>query len=153
MKKTLLYLPLLLAALLMGLLPTGCSDGDTEEEPIVDTELPAQAQTFLRTYFTDYEVVQTIRNNDRPVTYETWFAGGGKVKFDADGLWYEADADRGRALPTGFYPDAIDTYVATNHSGAYIDDIEREPYGYDVELNTGADLRFAADGTYLGTDR
>ena len=81
MKKTLLYLPLLLAALMLGLLPAACSDGDTEEEPIVPTELPAEAKTLLDTYFTGYEIVQTIRNNDTPVTYEVWFRGGGKVKF------------------------------------------------------------------------
>ena len=54
MKKTLLYLPLLLAALMLGLLPAACSDGDTEEEPIVPTELPAEAKTLLDTYFTGY---------------------------------------------------------------------------------------------------
>ncbi len=153
MKTTLLYLPLLLAALMLGLLPAACSDGDTEEEPIVPTELPAEAKTLLDTYFTGYEIVQTIRNNDTPVTYEVWFRGGGKVKFDAQGRWYEAEADRDRVLPTGFYPLPIDTYVAANYSGAYIDEIDREPYGYDVDLNTGVDLRFNADGAFLGINR
>ena len=43
--------------------------------------------------------------------------------------------------------------MAANYSGAYIDEIDREPYGYDVDLNTGVDLRFNADGAFLGINR
>lgn len=152
MKKTLMLLPLLLAALMFGVLPSACSDGDTEEEPIVVDELPSEARSLIKLYFPGYEIVQIVRNNDTPVTYEVWFRGGGNLKFDAKGRWYEAEGDRGIALPKGFYPEAIDTYVAANYADTFIHEIDRELYGFDVELGNGVDLRFNAEGGFIGLD-
>ena len=30
--------------------------------------------------------------------------------------------------------------------------IDKEPFGYDIEINNGLELKFAANGTLLGID-
>lgn len=149
MKKKLLLLPVMALLLMFGAGSWSCSDGDTEEEPTVVTSLPQPAQDFLKTYFTDYEIVRVTRNNDTPLWYEVQFRGGGEVKFDASGLWYEVEGDRGQAVPQGFYPAAIDTYVAANYPGRYIAEIQRDARGYEVDLDNDVDLLFNPEGAFL----
>lgn len=149
MKKTLKLLPALLLAMLFGFCCWSCSDGDTEEEITVVDQLPTEAKTFLATYFNDYEVVRVIKNNDNPVWYEVQFRAGGKVKFDAKGRWYEADADNNLPLPNGFYPGAIDGYVLDYYPGFFVTEIDRNASGYEVELNNNVELLFNAQGEFV----
>lgn len=144
---------MLLLGLLFGVATWSCSDGDGEQEFTVKDQLPQAAQTLINTYFTDYEIVRVIKNNDNPVWYEVEFRGGGDIKFNADGLWYEVEADRNRAVPQGFYPANIDTYVSTNYSGAYIEEIDRVPSGFKVDLNTDVDLLFNGNGDFISIQR
>ena len=68
------------------------------------------------------------------------------------GEWTDVDAPLNEELPTGFYPEAIDTYLLANMDGAGINEISKERYGYDVELVTGTDLRFDSEGKFIRYD-
>lgn len=153
MKKTLRLLHALLLCILFGISFVACGDDDDDEEITNVDRLPSNAQVFLKTYFVDYEVVKVIKDVTTPVEYEVWFRGGGKIKFNDSGDWQEVEGDMNRAVPTGFYPASIDTYVAANYAGQYIHEIDLKTYGFDVDLSSGIDLIFDAQGNFVRVDK
>ena len=48
-------------------------------------------------------------------------------------------------MPAAIVPEAIGKYVADNYASLTIVQIERENYGYDIELSNGLDIRFDRD--------
>lgn len=153
MKKTLKFLSILLLTFAFGTITWSCSNGDTEEEITIVDQLPIGAQTFLNQYFQGYQIVRVIKNNDNPVWYEVEFRGGGEVKFNAHGEWYDVEADRTLAIPKGFYPTPIDSYVSSNYPNAYIEEIQRINTGYEVDLNNDIDLIFNTNGDFISIQK
>lgn len=147
MKKLLKFLPFLLVAL-MATTFWSCSDDD-DNKTVSNAELPEPAKTFLDTYYPSITYITKKDKNE----FDVYLNNGHTVDFNAAGQWQDVDAPAGQTIPYGFYPVGIDTYIGENLSGAGINEISVEPYGYDVELVTGVDLRFGPDGTFLGYDR
>ena len=116
---------------LLAIVPTlsACADNDT---PITVDKLPAQAQTFLKTYFGDKRVAYATKVR---------YMEGTKVEFRKDGEWKDVDCQRD-TVPSAIVPQTIATFVAKNYQGSYICKIDRDKKGYDVELNNGLDLSF-----------
>lgn len=96
------------------------------------------------------EIMTTQREKDE---YEVTLSDGTVIDFDKSGEWKDVDAAMGQSLPTGFYPAAIDNYIAANYAGAGINEISKERRGYDVELVTGQDLVFNAQGEFITIDK
>lgn len=148
MKKTLMFLPLLLVAVL-GISLASCSDKD---EPIAPTELPSNAKDFISTYFASSTIVSTQKDKD---DYDVVLSDGTKIEFNKKGEWTDVDAPNGKSLPTGFYPASIDTYLAENFDGEGINEISKVKRGYEVEITTGTEMIFDQNGTFIeiGVDR
>lgn len=145
-KKLMKIMPLLLIAV-VGTAAASCSDKD---EPIDPSKLPANAQTFVTTYYPSATIVTSKKDGNE---YEVLLSDGTKIDFDKSGEWKDVDATVGMTIASGFYPAAIDTYVATNYPGTGINEISKEKRGYDVELLTGLDLRFNTAGEFQSIDR
>ncbi len=145
MKKILRILPLMLVAV-MGVALWSCSD----DEPEIVQNMPTAAKTFLSTYFPSADI-QSV-HKDKDDKYEVKLTNGFSIDFNKSGEWTDVDAPAGQAVPTGFYPAAIDSYVASAYSNVGINEISRNDRGYEVELTNGTDLYFAADGTFIGID-
>ena len=148
MKKTLRLLPLLLIAVL-GMSLAGCSDKD---EPISSTELPSIAKDFIITNFPSATIVSAQKDKD---DYDVVLSDGTKIEFDKKGDWKDIDAAPGKTLPTGFYPPAIDTYLAEHFDGEGINEISKVSRGYEVEITTGTEMVFDQNGVFIeiGVDR
>lgn len=148
MKKLLKFLPLFLVAL-MAVTFWSCSDDD-DLKPVANTELPAAAKTFLSDYYPSIAYETKKDKNE----YEVILENGQKVEFYKDGEWKDVDANKpGAVVPTGFYPTAIDTYVAEKHANEGIHEISKESYGYDVELTNNVDIEFTSTGDFIRYDR
>lgn len=147
MKKFLKFLPVLLAGILAISL-WSCSDD--KDEPVSYNELPAAAKTFLTTYYPSVNTVSVAKDKD---DYDVVLANGHKVDFNKQGEWQDVDAPMGQTIPTGFYPAAIDDYVANMADNAGINEISKERNGYEVETLTGQELHFSSDGSFLGYDK
>lgn len=145
MKKILRILPLMLIAV-MGAALWSCSDDDPE----IVQNMPSAAKTFISTYFPSANIMAVHKDKDD--NYEVKFSNSFSIDFNKSGEWTEVDAPTGQTVPTGFYPAAIDTYIASAYSGAGINEISRISRGYEVELTNGSDLFFSADGSLLGID-
>ena len=146
MKRILKFLPLLFVTVLFGAMAVACGDDD---KVISETELPASARTFVSTYFAPAKVATVYKDRSE---YEVILSDGVKIDFNKSGEWTDVDAPLNKELPTGFYPETIDTYLLANMDGAGINEISKERYGYDVELVNGIDLRFDSEGKFLRYD-
>ena len=102
------------------------------------TQLPAQAQTFIKTYFADKTVAYAKQDGAK---YEVKFNDGAEVEFTRRGEWDKVDC-KFTAVPEAIVPEQIKNYVAANHPGALITKIDKERYGYEIELSNSLELKF-----------
>lgn len=102
------------------------------------TQLPAPAQTFIKTYFADKPVAYAKQDGPK---YEVKFNDGSEVEFDRRGNWDNVDC-KYSAVPNAIVPEQIKNYVNTNYAGASITKIDKERYGYEIELSSGLELKF-----------
>ena len=149
MKKLLKFLPFLLVAVMAVGFWSCSDDDDDDDQKVTEQQLPAAAKEFLSEYYPTVTVTKVYKD---VTTYDVTLSNKHKVEFTATGEWTDVEAPKGQTVPDGFYPAAINTYIADNLNGAGIMEISKEVYGFDVELVTGTDLRFSTDGSFLGYD-
>lgn len=111
--------------------------------PVKTSELPADAQGFIRTYYPDAKIVRAERDTDDGLTeYDVRLSCGTEIEFDATGAWTDVDAGRGNAVPEGIIPQTIRTYLKETHSAAKVTEVSRKAGGiYEIELSNGQELR------------
>lgn len=149
MKKILKILPMLLIAVL-GIALSSC-DND-KDEPISSSQLPSKATEFIGQYFPSAQIISSQKDKNE---YEVMLSEGTRIDFNKDGEWTDVEAANSKILPTGFYPAEIDSYIAQYFQGLGINEITKVKRGFEVELNTGTEMVFAADGSFIeiGVDR
>lgn len=146
MKKLLRFLPMLL----MGVLAVSMAACSDDDNPVNENELPATAQSFLAKYYPQTNVLTLVKDGKE---YEAILTNGHEVDFDKEGEWKTVEAPVGAKIPSGFYPEAIDIYVAEHYNNVGINEISRDRNGYDVELLTGVDIHFGSAGEFISADR
>ncbi|WP_164108606.1 MULTISPECIES: PepSY-like domain-containing protein [Sphingobacterium] len=148
MKKIILKLSLLLA---VAFIAVSC-----EKEELIDVNnLPAVANTFLNDHFKDVKVLSVTREKETlsGTEYQVLLNNGVEVKFDKNGNWTEVEArENMTSIPTSFVLKPIVDYVKDNYDNAGINGIDKEKYGFDVELTNGLDLVFDTDGKFVRID-
>lgn len=114
------------------------------DKPITVNQLPAQAQTFLNTYFKGHKVALAKQETEVfNKSYDVVFTTGEKVEFDKSGEWTEVQC-RQSEVPAQIVPEAIRTYVQTNYPDTKILSIERDRKEYEVKLSNRWELTFDA---------
>lgn len=122
------------------------------DRPISPDQLPAAAKTFLQQTFPDNPVAYAeIEQGFAKTKYEVRLGDGTKVEFNGSGEWDKVDC-KYKAVPAALVPDVIAQYVQANYPGALITKIDKELYGWEIELNNGLDLKFSAGGKLLEID-
>lgn len=135
---------ILMLALMAVLQLTSCHSDD-DDVVINQTDLPAVAQTFLNDYFNNLQVTRVEKDSENGADYyDVYLADGTELEFDKSGAWTSVDC-KTKAVPVGIVPEAISKYVAENHANLTIVQIERESYGYEIELSNDLDIRFDHD--------
>jgi len=120
-----------------------------DDRPITVDQLPAAAKTFIKKHFSQDQVVEAeMEKNFRSVKYDVKFSSGSEVDFNAKGTWISVDCERS-AVPAAIIPAAIKKYVSTKYKGETINKIERETYGYEVELSNDLELKFNRNGKFI----
>lgn len=164
-KKILSY-TLVLAALGFGLASCDKDDDDsyllaTGVEAV--TTLPERARTTL-TAIPGAQVNNTKTYtvlSDRGAKYESYFTLSGvslELEFDALGNWIDVEAKGRGVVPEAMLtslglPQTMLDYLRTNALLAQIEELERMPYGYRIELRNDTKLQFNQAGGYLATYR
>ena len=116
-------------------------------------QLPAKAQSFIKTHFADKEITLVFSDDefiDRD--YEVSFADGTKVDFNRSGEWTNIDMGKNQRVPASAMPAAINSFVTGRHPNNYVVDIDKDFLEYKVELNNGIEIYFERDGDFKRYD-
>ncbi len=121
-----------------------------DDKPIPADQLPAAAKTFVKTHFKG----QTITYAEKDATsYECRLSNGTEIDFDRKGNWGTVESNSKQAIPSSLVPQAIQQYVKAKYPKQVITKIDKERYGYEIELSNNLDLKFTKKGQFIGIDR
>jgi len=124
-----------------------------KDQFITYEELHPDARTFISDHFSAYSVDKIkVKPRDADEYYKVYFSGCRlKIEFNRNGEWQEVDGKHA-SIPTSFIIPEILDYVSSNYPSIALESIDRKRYGYKVELLNDVELRFNAQGTFLGVD-
>lgn len=112
------------------------------DKPIQVSQLPQQAQQFMKLHFASSQVAMSKVETDLFYkTYDVIFTDGNKLEFDKKGTWTEVNC-KYSAVPLNVIPTAILKYVTANYPKAKVTVLERDTKDYEVKLSTGLELTF-----------
>ena len=115
-------------------------------------QLPAAAKTFVKQTFPKATISYASKDAEFSGTkYEARLADGTEIDFDSKGNWDKVDCYM-QAVPASLIPAAIAQYVKANHPGALITKIDKERYGYEIELSNDLELKFNKKGQLFAID-
>lgn len=126
-----------------------------KDEKVGADALPVAASTFIKEYFPTATILFTEKETELGgYEFDVVLSNGVEISFDENGTWKSVEARiDANALPnTDFILPAIVDYVTTNHKSVFINGIEKEQNGFDVELTNGLDLVFDKDGKFVRID-
>jgi hypothetical protein len=122
-----------------------------DDRMIPAEQLPAAAQTFVKKTFPNSAIVYAEKDGYANPTYEVRLMNGTKVEFDRKGAWEKVDTQL-EPVPAHLIPTAIAKYVKTNFPDTQIVKIDKEPYGFEIELSNDLDLKFNKAGALIAMD-
>lgn len=142
MKQTKTFL-LALLALMMS------AAAFADDTPIPVELLPAEAKTFVSKNFPQANIIYAEKDWN---SYECRLNNGVKIEFNKKGSWKKIDGHTTAAVPEALILDPIKQYVQANFPDCKITKIEKERYGYEIELSNDIDLKFNYQGAFIGMD-
>ena len=115
-------------------------------------QLPAAAKTFVNDTFSGHSISYAkVETDFLKKTYEVRLDNGTKIEFDKNGTFDKLDCGI-NAVPAKLIPATIANYVKTNYPKTKITKIDKERYGYEVELSNDLDLKFNHEGVLIDID-
>ena len=122
------------------------------DKAVAPTQLPPEIQSFVQQTFPGQAI--TFANKDRELfgsKYEVVLADGTQIDFDSDNTWDKIES-RTNPVPAALIPAPIATYVSTNFAAVPIVKIDKERYGYEIELANDLELKFNQQGALMEVD-
>ena len=119
-----------------------------DDTPIPVEQLPEAAKVFVKDNFKGQKIIYAEKDWN---SFECRLADGSKIEFNKKGTWKKIDR-KAIAVPAGIVPETIMEYVKANFPGCDVTKIEKERYGYQIELSNDIDLRFNYQGVLIGMD-
>ena len=131
MKKSIFFL--------FALVLTRCNPLQADNDQVITFDrLPASAQTMLNQNFADkVPLVITADWDD----YKVRYASGEKVEFDKRGNWRDIECKTSQ-VPSDLIPSKIAANVNATFPGSTITEIDRDRFGYSVQLSNGLELEY-----------
>ena len=145
MKKLIITLGLLLGLNATMLAADTCSN----DESI----LPQQARTLISDNFqSKISVIEVEKKKGNINEYEVVLSDGTEIIFDENGNMESIETPRAESVPSVFIPQKISDYIAKNYSSARVVGIDKESYGYEIDLSNGIGLQFNVQGDFIRFD-
>lgn len=123
------------------------------QHPQPKENIPEKALQFLEKHFKNY-VIYRAKYDKKSGEWEIKLQSGHEIEFDYNGNWFEIDGET-NPLPKSIIdllPVDIMNYIAKNYPRRAILKIERESYGYEIELSNSVELQFSKNGKFLKED-
>ena len=109
-----------------------------------------EINTFVSNYFPQTEILNIKAEDDE---YEVKLRDGTEISFNLSFEWTHIDCEDGtvyNAVPAELVPTEITSYVNTNFPNQQIEQIEKEHYGWEIELNNGQEIKFDTNFNVIG---
>ena len=143
--KTNNHLLIILGFILLAL--SACDD-----KPVAPTELPQEIQSFVQQNFPGKTISFAQKDWEWfGYQYDITLADGTQVSFDTSNVWDKVES-RVTPIPAALIPAPIATYVGTSFPAVAIVKIDKERYGYEVELANDLELKFNQQGALMEMD-
>ena len=130
------------------LLMTSCSD-----RPVAPAQLPGTITAFIQQNFPNQAI--TFAQKDLEITgwqYDVVLADGTQIEFDTDQMWDKIQCPMTNPVPAVLIPAPIMAYLQGNFPGVMIQKIDKDSFGYEVELANGLELKFNQAGALMEMD-
>ena len=139
---------LLIAITLIGMMSLVACD----DQVVAPTQVPVVIQTFVQQTFPG----QTITYAEKDLElfgykYDVVLADGTQISFDTDNVWDKVKTVTS-AVPAALVPAPVATYLNANFPAVTIVKLDKERYGYEVELANGLELKFNKQGALMEMD-
>jgi hypothetical protein len=146
MKKSTLFLAALLCMMMQSV-------STFARDRIIPTEqLPAAAMAFIQENFPGEGITYAKKDFDNGrKQYEVRLNNGIQLDFNKKGVWDKVDCQF-NAVPAHLVPTFIADYVQTSYPGTAIVKIDKERYGYKIELSNDLELKFDKKGMLFDID-
>lgn len=143
MKKLMTYLIVGIFACLAW----SCSDdNDTPDRVVSASDLPKGATTFVNDMYPGATITRAEIDIDKGMTYyDVRLSNGADIEFDSSGDWVKVEAPAGYPVPESIVPDGIKKYMTDFYPQAYVREISRDLYGWEIEISNGLDVYFDND--------
>ena len=124
-----------------------------DHDRIIDPEqLPAAAKLFIRQYFPEIPITFAQKEyDDMRVKYSVHLEDGTEIEFNSKGEWDNVDCQF-HSVPEALVPPQIAAFVAKRFPGSSVVKIDKERYGYDIEISNDLELKFDRKGRLLEMD-
>ena len=132
----------LLLTLVVLLFSVSAFAGDMAIQP---SQLPANAQDFIKKTFAGATIVGAQKDND---SFEAMLNNGVKVEFLINGEWDSIESNS--VLPAGILPQAVES--AANSQGSGIIKINKDFGYYEVKLQNNLELKIDMNGKILSRE-
>ena len=109
-----------------------------------------EINTFVSNYFPQTEILNIKAEDDE---YEVKLRDGTEISFNLSFEWTHIDCEDGtvyNAVPAELVPAEITAYVNANFPNQQIEQIEKELFGWEIELNNGREIKFDTNFNVIG---
>lgn len=132
-----------------------CFASCDREEIISETKLPGESRTFLKTHFEGVSIVSVVKEVDGfEKDYSVYLKNGFEVNFRRSGAWDEVEGHN-EAVPASIVellPARIASHVTENYPDRQIMMVNRENWGYEIELGRAIGTDGIATGNKIELD-
>ena len=125
-------------------------NGNAANNALPINSLPVNVIAFVQQNFPDKQIT-SIEKEMTDNTIEVGLNDGTQIDFDDNGNW-NAIYSQIDAVPSDVVPSAIMKIIDDNFPGTSVVEIDKEDYGYEVELPCGVFLHFNHNYQLLGFD-
>jgi hypothetical protein len=126
-----------------------------KEEMITESGLPATSREFINVHFPDVGISMIIKETETfSADYTVYLANGFEIDFTKSGDWDDVDG-KYTAIPESILallPQGIQEYVNNTVRDCYIVEVNKERYGYEIELSNRIELKFNSQGDFIRID-
>ena len=106
------------------------------------SEIAPEIMLFVETHF---PLTSIYNCHQTQHYYKVMLNDHTKLKFNNSFEWVEVDCEHSviyEAVPVNIVPEQITNYVTINYTSNHIDQIEKEYFGWEIELNNDHDIKF-----------
>lgn len=122
-----------------------------QKKNITSKELPKKTQSFISSNFKSKISYAEAETKISGKEYDVVLADGTKLEFSTSGDWTEIE-NKATGVPEKLLPAKIATYIKKNYKGIVVEKIEKERYGFSVDLANDIDLEFNKNGDFIRID-